>query len=299
MTLPGVTAVDVAIDLRPKRDPRIGDRVSAAGPLQKGSTGSRRSTRSSSTSDGERRLRQLGVAIVHHQPRDVASGASPENVVEPATDASCRRTTGSRCRGRCRRASRCRSSRADSPARCATPRGRGGRAGGRARAGGVPAHDPEVAAREHAVAAGDEDRVVATGFQAAGAERRGAVEARLLRREDHQRAPRPPAVAHDPHRVDALAPGSRIADADRIAALDPPMEHGRERPRWRGREADGRDHRAVVGRYGLIGTVTSRVPGGPTIPLSSTSTPGLAWTRSSGRPPRPWRFAGTDIRRST
>jgi hypothetical protein len=39
LTLPGVTAVDVAIDLRPKRDPRIGDRVSAAGPLQKGSYG--------------------------------------------------------------------------------------------------------------------------------------------------------------------------------------------------------------------------------------------------------------------
>lgn len=39
LTLPGVTAVDVAIDLRPKRDPRIGDRVSAAGPLQTGSYG--------------------------------------------------------------------------------------------------------------------------------------------------------------------------------------------------------------------------------------------------------------------
>ena len=39
LTLPGVTAVDVAIDLRPKRDPRIGDRASAAGPLEKGSYG--------------------------------------------------------------------------------------------------------------------------------------------------------------------------------------------------------------------------------------------------------------------
>ena len=35
----GLTAVDVAIDLRPKRDPELGDRVSAAGPLQKGSYG--------------------------------------------------------------------------------------------------------------------------------------------------------------------------------------------------------------------------------------------------------------------
>ena len=39
LTLPGLTAVDVAIDLRPKRDPRIGDRASAAGPLEKGSYG--------------------------------------------------------------------------------------------------------------------------------------------------------------------------------------------------------------------------------------------------------------------
>jgi hypothetical protein len=39
LTLPGVTAVDVAVDLRPKRDPKIGDRVSAAGPLERGSYG--------------------------------------------------------------------------------------------------------------------------------------------------------------------------------------------------------------------------------------------------------------------
>jgi hypothetical protein len=39
LTLPGLTAVDVAIDLRPKRDPAVGDRVSAAGPLEKGSYG--------------------------------------------------------------------------------------------------------------------------------------------------------------------------------------------------------------------------------------------------------------------
>jgi hypothetical protein len=39
VTLPGMTAVDVAPELRPRRDPRIGDRVSAAGPVQKGSYG--------------------------------------------------------------------------------------------------------------------------------------------------------------------------------------------------------------------------------------------------------------------
>jgi hypothetical protein len=39
ITLPGMTAVDVAPDLRPRRDPRIGDRVSAAGPVQEGSYG--------------------------------------------------------------------------------------------------------------------------------------------------------------------------------------------------------------------------------------------------------------------
>jgi hypothetical protein len=37
ITLPGMTAIDVARDLRPRRDPRIGDRVSAAGPVQTGS----------------------------------------------------------------------------------------------------------------------------------------------------------------------------------------------------------------------------------------------------------------------
>jgi hypothetical protein len=39
ITLPGMTAVDVAVDLRPGRDPGIGDRVSAAGPVQPGSYG--------------------------------------------------------------------------------------------------------------------------------------------------------------------------------------------------------------------------------------------------------------------
>jgi hypothetical protein len=39
ITLPGMTSIDVAVDVRPKRDPGIGDRVSAAGPVQPGSYG--------------------------------------------------------------------------------------------------------------------------------------------------------------------------------------------------------------------------------------------------------------------
>jgi hypothetical protein len=39
ITLAGMTAIDVARDLRPRRDPRAGDRVSAAGPVQTGSYG--------------------------------------------------------------------------------------------------------------------------------------------------------------------------------------------------------------------------------------------------------------------
>jgi hypothetical protein len=39
LSLPGVTAIDVAKDLRPARDPRIGDQASAAGPLATGSYG--------------------------------------------------------------------------------------------------------------------------------------------------------------------------------------------------------------------------------------------------------------------
>jgi len=39
ITLAGVTSIDVAVDLRPGRDPAIGDRVSAAGPVQTGSYG--------------------------------------------------------------------------------------------------------------------------------------------------------------------------------------------------------------------------------------------------------------------
>lgn len=39
VTAPGLTAVDVSRTLRPRRDPRIGDRASAAGPVQRGSHG--------------------------------------------------------------------------------------------------------------------------------------------------------------------------------------------------------------------------------------------------------------------
>lgn len=39
VTAAGITAVDVKPALRPERDPRIGDRVSAAGPVQPGSFG--------------------------------------------------------------------------------------------------------------------------------------------------------------------------------------------------------------------------------------------------------------------
>jgi hypothetical protein len=36
---PGITAVDIAPALRPRRDPRVGDAMSAAGPVQRGSYG--------------------------------------------------------------------------------------------------------------------------------------------------------------------------------------------------------------------------------------------------------------------
>jgi hypothetical protein len=39
VTGPGLSAIDVRKGLRPKRDPEIGDRASAAGPVQKGSYG--------------------------------------------------------------------------------------------------------------------------------------------------------------------------------------------------------------------------------------------------------------------
>ena len=39
ISLPGLTAVDVSPGLRPRRDPEAGDRVTAAGPVQRGSFG--------------------------------------------------------------------------------------------------------------------------------------------------------------------------------------------------------------------------------------------------------------------
>jgi hypothetical protein len=39
ISLPGLTAVDVRPGLRPRRDPAVGDRVTAAGPVQRGSFG--------------------------------------------------------------------------------------------------------------------------------------------------------------------------------------------------------------------------------------------------------------------
>ena len=39
VTAPGLSAVDVPKGLRPRRDPAVGDRASAAGPVQTGSFG--------------------------------------------------------------------------------------------------------------------------------------------------------------------------------------------------------------------------------------------------------------------
>ncbi len=39
VSLPGLTAVDVSKDLRPRRDPRVGDQAAAMGPVQTGSYG--------------------------------------------------------------------------------------------------------------------------------------------------------------------------------------------------------------------------------------------------------------------
>ncbi len=41
ISLPGMTAIDVKPSLRPRRDPRLGDRATAAGPVQTGSFGQR------------------------------------------------------------------------------------------------------------------------------------------------------------------------------------------------------------------------------------------------------------------
>ena len=39
VTLAGLTSIDVSKDLRPRRDPRIGERAAAMGPVQTGSYG--------------------------------------------------------------------------------------------------------------------------------------------------------------------------------------------------------------------------------------------------------------------
>ena len=41
VTAPGITAIDVARGLRPRHDPRLGQRVTAAGQVQRGSYGQR------------------------------------------------------------------------------------------------------------------------------------------------------------------------------------------------------------------------------------------------------------------
>ena len=41
VTAPGITVLDVSKDLRPERDPSIGDRVTGAGPVFEGSYGQR------------------------------------------------------------------------------------------------------------------------------------------------------------------------------------------------------------------------------------------------------------------
>ena len=53
ITAPGMSVIDVPRDLRPKRLPRIGDQVSAAGPVYTGSFGQR----------------QIEAIEVHHHPR--------------------------------------------------------------------------------------------------------------------------------------------------------------------------------------------------------------------------------------
>jgi hypothetical protein len=39
ITTPGLTSIDVQPSLRPRRDPRIGDTASGAGPVQRGHIG--------------------------------------------------------------------------------------------------------------------------------------------------------------------------------------------------------------------------------------------------------------------
>jgi len=51
VTAPGISVIDVARTLRPRRLPRIGDRVSAAGPVYTGSYGQR----------------QIQAVVLHHE----------------------------------------------------------------------------------------------------------------------------------------------------------------------------------------------------------------------------------------
>ena len=53
VTAPGLSAIDVAAELRPRRLPRLGDLVSAAGPVMTGSHGQH----------------QVEATVVHHQRR--------------------------------------------------------------------------------------------------------------------------------------------------------------------------------------------------------------------------------------
>ena len=48
ITTPGLTSIDVQPSLRPRRDPRIGDTASGAGPVQRGTSASGRSMRCAS-----------------------------------------------------------------------------------------------------------------------------------------------------------------------------------------------------------------------------------------------------------
>jgi hypothetical protein len=55
ISAPGVTSVDISPRLRPRRDPRVGDVVSAAGPVQRGSI-------------GQAQIHALDVAVARRRP---------------------------------------------------------------------------------------------------------------------------------------------------------------------------------------------------------------------------------------
>jgi hypothetical protein len=61
VSAPGLTAVDVAPALRPPRDPRVGERFSAAGPVQRGSF-------------GQAQIHALDVAVARPRARVSARG---------------------------------------------------------------------------------------------------------------------------------------------------------------------------------------------------------------------------------